>query len=104
MAVGALAAVGTTTLTDNNVSSGVIILRGDSGSDNVFGFTGDILIPFKVFPTKFAGSTVCTTPTGGIEAYNVGGLHFVSTSYTSLNLIAGAGNMTGSVSVYGYKK
>ena len=104
MCVGVLSTGGSTTSTENNNSNGVFLLRGDSATDNVYGFTGDILNPFKALPTKFNGSTVCTTPTATPEGYNIGGLHFVSTSYTSLNLIATAGNMTGIVSVYGYNK
>jgi hypothetical protein len=90
--------------TENAVTTGLILTTGDSGTDNIYGFTGDLLKPFLAINTKIAGISHSSTTTGVPASLNGAGVHFVATSYTGINLIATAGNMTGSIRIYGYNQ
>jgi hypothetical protein len=93
-----------TSINISNDSRGFYMFSQDAGTDNIYGFVGDILKPFLAISTKFSGLGNGSTATGVTAFLPVGGNHQVATSYTSLNLIASSGNMTGSISVYGYNK
>jgi hypothetical protein len=90
------------TQTENAVTTGLFLTSGDAGTDNIYGYTGDLLKPFLAINTKIAGISHSSTSTGIPASISGGGLHFVATSYTGINLIASAGNMTGSIKIYGY--
>jgi hypothetical protein len=89
---------------NNAVTTGLFLTSGDAGTDNIYGYTGDLLKPFLAINTKIVGISHSSTTLGTPASISGAGLHFVAASYTSINLIASAGNMTGSVSIYGYKK
>ena len=60
----------------------------------------DVINPFLARPTQYGGPFMVTDAAGATA-----GIHKVSTSYTSFNLIAGVGTFTGgTISVYGYKR
>jgi hypothetical protein len=59
----------------------------------------DVCNPFTSEQASFQGVTA-----GGLGALYRGGLMTVTTSYTGFTLIPASGNITGSVSVYGYAK
>ena len=92
----------TSAITQNNLTTGLFMLSGDAGTDNIYGYTGDLLKPFLAINTKVVGISHSSTSTGIPASISGGGLHLVATSYTGINLIASAGNMTGSIKIYGY--
>ncbi len=59
----------------------------------------DVCNPFAAEQASFQG-----TSAGGLGAFFRGGLMTVTTSYDGFTLIPGSGNITGTVSVYGYSK
>jgi hypothetical protein len=59
----------------------------------------DVCNPFTAEQASFQGVSA-----GGLGALYRGGLMTVTTSYTGFTLIPGSGNITGTVSVYGYAK
>ena len=88
---------------DNNVTTGWIMTNADSGTNNLYGFNGDVMKPFLAVPTRLIGQNTSATGTGVPGFQNGGGVHIVSTSFPSLSIIPTAGNMTGTIKVYGYK-
>ena len=87
---------------ENAITSGLFLTSGDAGTDNIYGFTGDILKPFLNINTKIAGISHNSTSIGTPASLSGAGLHFVAASYTNINLIPSAGNITGSIKIYGY--
>lgn len=65
-----------------------------------FGTSIDIRRPFLTEPTQFAISTIRSD--GTINSFTGNGVHTLGTSYTSFTLFATSGNITGSVSIFGY--
>ena len=90
------------TQTENNVTTGFALTLCDSANSNQYGFNGDLCRPFLSATTMVRGINNSSTSTGIPASQSGGGLHAVVASYTSLNLIASAGNMTGSIKIYGY--
>jgi hypothetical protein len=95
--------------TDNgavsNGTGGIAILAMDTGSSAKPTFSRiEIYNPKVAEPTSFtyqsAGSNTAGTPIG----YHGMGLHTASTAYDTLNFIASAGNVSGSITVYGMNK
>ena len=60
----------------------------------------DLYNPAKSENTLFAGTHVYAT---GAVGYVIGGAHLTASAYDGFSLIAGTGNMTGTVRVYGYR-
>jgi hypothetical protein len=69
-----------------------------------FGCVIDLHLPFAVDDTilNYVGHYISST--GAIIGSSGAGAHFLTTSYDGVNLITSAGNITGSISVYGYNK
>ena len=88
------------TQTENNVTTGFALTLCDSANSNQYGFNGDLCRPFLSATTMVRGINNSSTSTGIPASQSGGGLHAVVASYTSLNLIASAGNMTGSIKIY----
>jgi len=87
-----------------NVITGWDLIEIDSATSDLYSFNGDIMKPFLAKPTKLIGQKASTTPTGTPYAQSGSAVHNVSTSFPSFNLIASAGNISGTVKVYGYRK
>ena len=88
----------------NNVSTGWSVTATDSGTNNIYAFNGDIMKPFLAVPTKLTCLSTGST-TGGTPGFNNGGgVHLVSTSYSSLSIIPVTGTFSGSVKIYGYSQ
>jgi hypothetical protein len=88
----------------NNQTTGFNLGDIDAATNDTYGFNGDIMNPFLSVPTRLLGLNNAMT-TGGTPALQFGGgVHVVSTSYTGFTLLAGSGNITGNVKVYGYAK
>ena len=94
-----------TSYVDNSSSatSWIDIARTVSSTTNVF-FAFDVINPFESMPTIISGRTMLydTASSGIFTHINYGGFHTQSTSYTSLNLIATTGTITGVAKIYGY--
>jgi len=73
------------------------IIRAGSTTRSVGQIT--ILNPFSASPTGFIGGS------GGSHGYSAGlnGRHTASTSYDGFSLTCGSGNITGTVTIYGYE-
>jgi hypothetical protein len=99
---GITSTAGAFTEANNAVTTGLFLTSGDAGTDNIYGYTGDLLKPFLAVNTKVVGISHSSTTLGTPASISGAGLHFVATSYTGINLIASAGNMTGSIKIYGY--
>ena len=88
----------------NNVTNGIYLTTGDSGTDNIYSYTGDILNPFLAKNTLMDGVSSASTSTGVPASVSGSGVHFVATSYTGFTIVAASGNITGTLSLYGYNK
>ena len=64
----------------------------------------DITSPNKADRTNFIGSAYYYQTGGQKITLAINGQHTTQTAYDGFNLIASAGNITGTVSVYGYNK
>ena len=99
----------TSTNTQNNSNSnnntvGWDLIEIDSASSDAYNFNGDVMKPFLAKPTTLVGQKINMTPGGTPYAQSGGALHNVSTSFSSFNLIASAGNISGTVKIFGYTK
>jgi hypothetical protein len=88
-----------------NNSGGIFIFRTDSGNNNA-SYAADLTVykPFLATETTFTGVGVGRNGAGLTEGASIIGCHTVTTSYTSLTIYNTTGNISGSVSVYGYNK
>jgi hypothetical protein len=110
---------GTDNSSSNYVISGVVrytdngeVAQGSTGTTSFqlgrFHTTGGwaeslIINPFETLETKYYARGT-RRPTGSAEAEWSGGNTTVTTSYTGFTVLANSGNITGTVSVYGYNK
>ena len=79
------------------------------GSSSTAGYTGvtvlDISNPFATKNTSFVSQASSYDQVGVRGTYDtLGGSTSVTTSYTGFTLLSGSGNITGSISVFGYSK
>jgi hypothetical protein len=65
--------------------------------------TADIFNPFLAVNTQWAGSSN-QRQQSDFAVFNYSGSHNVDTSYTGFTLSAASGTLTGTISVYGYRK
>jgi hypothetical protein len=73
-----------------------------TGTGDRFGTSFDVINPYVIYHTIFAGLTISNDTTGYSGAGS--GMHQASTSYTGLQVIVGGGTMTGgTIIVYGYR-
>jgi hypothetical protein len=90
----------------NDSSLGWNIGGVDFALPNIHGFgcVIDLHLPFAADDTvlNYVGHYIAAD--GSIIGSSGAGVHFVSSSFDGVNLIASAGNITGSISVYGYNK
>jgi hypothetical protein len=93
------AGVGPTRLGNNGDTQFNIGIGGDNGSSWVF----DLINPFATDYTQIISNSVANFGTD-VDSRTVNGIMTVTTSYTGFTIIPGAGNITGSLSVFGYNK
>jgi hypothetical protein len=80
-------------------TTGVVV---GSGTGDRFGTSFDVINPFVIYHTIFAGLTISNDTNGYAGAGS--GMHQASTSYTSLQIIPSIGTITGgTIIVYGYR-
>jgi hypothetical protein len=73
-------------------------------NNHAFGAVIDLHLPFAADDTVLNYVGHYAAADGSIIGSSGAGVHFLATSYDGVNLIASAGNITGSISVYGYNK
>jgi hypothetical protein len=89
----------------SNVSTGVYLHDLDTGSSaKPTWSTVDLFIPFVTGFTMMNIQSVANTQSGTPVAAVGMGYHSNSDSYDSASFIASAGNISGSITVYGYNK
>jgi hypothetical protein len=90
----------------SNSGNGWQISEADTAtaSNHLSGFSIDIKLPFASLYTvqSYFGNSV--TGAGSIYTNYGGGVHGVATSYNGFTVVASSGNITGTISVYGYNK
>ena len=67
-------------------------------------FELDIFRPQETSFTQIMSRGIGTSSGGSFSNFTSLGTHYVSASYDAINLIASTGNISGSLSVYGYNK
>jgi hypothetical protein len=60
--------------------------------------------PFNAKPSSYSSKNMYRSNSTSVEVYDWGGGHNLSNSYTGLTIFAASGNITGAISVYGYRK
>jgi hypothetical protein len=91
--------------TGSNVSTGFNIMDTDTGSSAKPTFAEITLFNPKVAePTSMIGQTSQSNTAGSPSGFNLWGLHTPSTAYDSVDFIPTAGNISGSITVYGINK
>ena len=93
----------TATYNDNNAASLGVFSMDAPNSDTVYSIFTEIINPFSTSKTTFFMNNNGVSQAGVFNAYLGGGVHNVATSYDGFTLFPDAGNVTGSVRVYGYK-
>ena len=89
----------------SNVATGGFVMDTDTGSSAKPTFVEmTILNPKVAEPTSVLWQNVSSTNAGVPIGYNGYFLHTPSTAYDSLNFIPTAGNISGSITVYGINK
>jgi hypothetical protein len=74
---------------------------GNPGSSYLTDFT--LGAPFLTSQTTFTTTVAGLTTAGAVFGMSGGGVHDTSASYDTANIIASAGNITGVITVYGWK-
>jgi hypothetical protein len=88
----------------SNVSNGFLVMEDDTGSSAKPTFAEMTFLNPKVAePTSMIGQNISSTNAGTPVGINIWGLHTPSTSYDGLTFVPTAGNISGTISVYGYK-
>jgi hypothetical protein len=89
----------------SNAAGGFQLNEMDTGSSAKPTFVRiELYNPKVAEPTTMILQGSFSTVTGVPTAWSGGGVHTPSTAYDSVNFIASVGNITGSISVYGYNK
>ena len=100
---GATSGASVITLGGSNLTTGFVVLDVDAGSSAKPTFSQITLFnPKKAEPTSAVLQTSASNTVGTPIGFNLGALHTPSTAYDSATLIASAGNITGSIIVYGW--
>jgi hypothetical protein len=88
----------------NNSTTGFYLTEIDSATaaNHTSGANIDLMRPFETVYTTIQWQSQGAFSAGTVFAQYGGGLHAVSTSYTGFSLIPNAGNISGTISVYGY--
>ena len=73
-------------------------------NSSYYGWDMHFFDPFAAKPTPLIANYVGTTTGGLLYGMTTTAWHDVSASYDSINIIASAGNFTGSISCYGFSK
>jgi hypothetical protein len=76
----------------------------DSAATGYSGYFIDLIDPFTTNKTKMGHYGSSITDTAVVQGFAGGGVHDVAQSYDGFSLISQNGNITGSLSVYGYNK
>ena len=101
--LGLNSSAGSNNITSSNVTTGIIVLEIDTGSSAKPTFVKmEIYNPFKAEPTNATLINASSSPSGTPQSQTGMGLHTTSTSYDAGTFIASAGNISGSISVYGF--
>jgi hypothetical protein len=87
----------------NNVSS-FKVGQMDNSATGYQGYFIDLIDPFTANKTKMGHYGSAITDSSVVQGFAGGGVHDVSSSYDGFSLISENGNITGSISVYGYNK
>jgi hypothetical protein len=91
-------------LNQNNASTGFYVGEFYSAGANLSWFAMDLQAPAVAVPTMHGFTFTFIDAGGGYRGGAGGGQHLVSTAYDSANLIASAGNITGTIQVFGYNQ
>jgi hypothetical protein len=87
--------------TTNGTSATLFIMSQQSGQ----GFSMDIYNPFQAINTNYTHqATVYQSGVGGYIVRQGGGVHKVASSFTGFQINGQTDNLSGSVTVYGYRK
>jgi hypothetical protein len=87
---------------DANITNGFYIITGDTGSSAKPTYaTFNLFNPFIAQPTSQTIISIGSQIDGTTRGFAGGGLHTASTSYDTVNFVASAGNISGSITVYG---
>jgi hypothetical protein len=86
---------------DSDTATSCTLPAISSSRNNSYEFT--IVNPQQAIETSFSGTgrTSPASDSTGVATWVFGGLFNATTSFTGFSIIAGAGNLTGSVSVFG---
>jgi hypothetical protein len=89
----------------SNVTTGFLVMEDDAGSSAKPTFAEMTFLNPKVAePTSMIGQNISSTNAGSPVGLNIWGLHTASTAYDSASFISSAGNISGSITVYGINK
>jgi hypothetical protein len=98
-------------LTTNGTAVAAVRSTGQTSFATGFGHSTDynnssiiIFDPFNAKPSSYSSKHIYRGNSTGVEVYDWGGGHNLSNSYTGLTIFAASGNITGAISVYGYRK
>ena len=91
------------TISGSRSTGGTNVLFGYADSSGRAGYTHEIFNPFATQRTTFIGRSPLFASTA-LENFSLVHAYAGTTSFTGFSLIPTAGNITGTVSVYGYNK